>query len=537
MNCRFFSILLLVFCASLVSTSASGQDHMGRFEAFDVEAYVFNLQIQDANNIIEGEAVVTVRFKQDLQDLVLDLASVNSEGRGMVVEGVYSSETGPVTFTHRDDKLRISYLGAMNEMETFTILYSGEPANGLVIAVNKFGDRTFFGDNWPNRAFHWLPTVDHPSDKAMVAWAITAPNHYQVVANGYLVEETDIDDHTRLTRWQTDVPLATKVMVFGAARFAVEQVGEIYNVPVSSWVYPQNRDEGFYDYEMALEIVDWFINHVGPYPYAKLANVQSKTMFGGMENAGNIFYSEGSVSGKRQIEGLLAHEIAHQWFGNSASEASWHHSWLSEGFATYFTNLYMEQKHGRDRFVKGEKQQRNSVVSYAKQAYVPLVNPAITDYMRVLSTNTYQKGGWVLHMLRKQLGDDLFWEGIRTYYAAYTHSNAYSDDLRQVLENVSGRELETFFDQWVYSPGHPELDVTWSHKGQELNITFLQTQAEAFHFPLELDVVFEDGSTMREVLDLTEARTAVQIITEKKPTEIILDPDTWLLFEGSVTKK
>ena len=187
--------------------------------------------------------------------------------------------------------------------------------------------------------------------------------------------------------------------------------------------------------------------------------------------------------------------------------------------------------------MQGEKQQRNSVVSYAKQAYVPLVNPAITDYMRVLSTNTYQKGGWVLHMLRKQLGDDLFWEGIRTYYAAYTHSNAYSDDLRQVLENVSGRELETFFDQWVYSPGHPELDVTWSHKGQELNITFLQTQAEAFHFPLELDVVFEDGSTMREVLDLTEARTAVQIITEKKPTEIILDPDTWLLFEGSVTKK
>jgi aminopeptidase N len=529
--------LIALFAAFCLTQAASAQDHYPRFDAIDIESYSFNLRISDESDRIEGSAVVDVNFKQDADRFQLDLAGENEEGKGMTVLGLTTFDGSPVSFTHANDLLTIEYEVNAGQSEAFVIEYAGVPANGLVIAQNKFGDRTFFGDNWPNRAYHWLPTVDHPSDKATVAWAITAPNHYQVIANGYLVEETDLDDDTRLTRWQTNVPLATKVMVFGAARFAVEQVGEIYNVPVSSWVYPQNRDEGFYDYEMALGIVDWFINHVGPYPYAKLANVQSKTMFGGMENAGNIFYSEGSVSGERKIEGLLAHEIAHQWFGNSASEASWHHSWLSEGFATYFTNLYTEQAHGRDALVAAAKQQRDAVVSYAKREYVPLVNPAITDYMNVLSTNTYQKGGWVLHMLRKRLGDKVFWEGIQTYYRTFTHGNAYSDDLRMVLEDVSGQELGSFFDQWVFSAGHPDLAVTWSQSGDQVGLDIVQRQASAFRFPLEVDLVFDDGATQRATLQVTEAEQSFSITSEGKPVRIVLDPDTWLLFEGTVSLK
>ena len=516
---------------------AFGQNHYERFDALDVESYSFDLKINDLNDRIEGEAIVEIRFKQSLTSFQLDLANVNAEGKGMKVSRLTSSDGSPVSFSHEGDHLTINYEAYTGDREAFDIEYAGVPANGLVIAKNKYGDRTFFGDNWPNRAHFWLPTVDHPSDKALVAWSITGPNHYQVIANGYLVEETDLDDNTRLTRWRTDVPLATKVMVFGAARFAVEQVGEIYNVPVSSWVYPQNRAEGFYDYEMALGIVDWFINHVGPYPFAKLANVQSKTMFGGMENAGNIFYSEGSVSGERKIEGLLAHEIAHQWFGNSASEASWHHSWLSEGFATYFTNLYTEQMHGRDQFVAGEKQQREAVIAFSKKEYVPIVNPAIEDYMKVLSTNTYQKGGWVLHMLRKQLGDENFWKGIQTYYARFTHSNAYSDDLRMVLEEVSGQSLEGFFDQWVYRAGQPELEVSWTYVGEQLQLTVAQKQAEAFRFPLEIDLVFDDGTRQRESLTVTDSNQSFNVTTTQKPASVVLDPDTWLLFEGTVEEK
>ena len=254
-----------------------------------------------------------------------------------------------------------------------------------------------------------------------------------------------------------------------------------------------------------------------------------------MENAGNIFYSERSVSGERRIEGLLAHEIAHQWFGNSASEASWHHSWLSEGFATYFTNLYNEHKHGRDRLVSGLRQQRDNVINYSQQNYVPLVNTEIQDYMRVLSTNTYQKGGWVLHMLRKEVGDPMFWDAVQTYYERYTHSNAYSDDLRTVFEEVADRSFETFFDQWVYQAGHPNLNVNWTAGNAGVTISVDQLQENHFDFPIDVDLVFADGTTQRETLSVGQHSQSFTIPLESRPTGIVVDPDTWLLFEGGLS--
>jgi len=518
-------------------TDLQAQKHYERLAKIDIENYQFNISINDNNDVIQGSALVTVHFKKDIDSFQLDLINESADGKGMSVTNLEDLNGNKIPFIHENDKITVSFKGSTGAKSTFKVEYSGVPANGLIIGKNIFGDRTFFGDNWPNRAQHWLPTVDHPSDKAKVEWVITAPNHYQVIANGRLVEETDIDGQTRLTRWKTEVPLATKVMVFGAARFAVEQVGEIYNVPVSSWVYPQNRDDGFYDYEMAYGIMDWFINHVGPYPYAKLANVQSKTMFGGMENAGNIFYSEKSVTGKRTVESLFAHEIAHQWFGNSASEGSWHHSWLSEGFATYFTNLYNEQIYGRNKMVSSLKGQRDAVIAYSKDNYVPIVNTSITDYMKVLSTNTYQKGGWVLHMLRKKVGDESFWKAIREYYKKYEHSNAYTDDLREVFEEVTGDDLEGFFKQWIFEAGHPDFHFDWTHNGGKLNVLVYQNHSTSFQFPLEIDLVFADGTHQRETLEVSKSKHTFELNADKKPVKIVLDPDTWLLFEGKVTKK
>src|SRR5204863_6116924 len=157
--------------------------------------------------------------------------------------------------------------------------------------------------------------------------------------------ESAVTKKRKITHWKTSVVLPTKVMVIGVARFAIEYEGEINKVPLQSWVYPQNRKEGFSDYSMASGPLDYFSKNIAPYPYEKLANVQSTTRWGGMENAGNIFYYENSVTGKANIEGLLAHEVAHQWFGDSASESDWYHVWLSEGFATYFTQLYLENKY------------------------------------------------------------------------------------------------------------------------------------------------------------------------------------------------
>lgn len=527
---RFFIVLF-----GILSIHSFAQKHYERLASIDIQHYKFELQLNDQNDRINGIANVTVRFLKGLDQFTLDLVN-ESAGKGMKVNAVMS-DNQPMKFSHQNNQLVINASSKSGELKTFLIAYEGIPQTGLIISKNKYGDRTFFGDNWPDRGKHWLPIVDHPSDKATVEWVVTAPSHYQVVGNGRLVERTNINEDLTLTHWKSDVVLPTKVMVIGAARFAIQVTGEIYNIPISSWIYPQDREKGFYDYALALPVTDWFINHVGPYPYAKLANVQSKTQFGGMENASNIFYSENSVTGNRTSEGLIAHEVAHQWFGNSASEANWHHVWLSEGFATYFTNLYMEQKYGRDNFVEREKEQRQQIVQFSKENRVPIVNTSIENYMQLLNTNSYQKGGWVLHMLRKEVGDEIFWEGIRQYYNRYKLSNAYTDDLKNIFEAVSGKQLDQFFDQWVMQAGQPEIEASWSFNDGKLNLQIDQKQKENFVFNLEVKIVYADESSEIRTIAVNQKSQTWTPGLNSKPAKIELDPNVWLLFEGKLAEK
>ncbi len=535
MRLLFISLLCLVLTAP-VAADASRDDYPFQ-PGIDVMHYAFGLTLTDDSNIIEGHATVTVQFKAtDVTSFALDLVdamSVSDVRLGDVL----------VPFEHRDNRLYMTLpvtpeLGAHH---TFSIRYAGEPQDGLIISENRYGDRTFFGDNWPNRARHWLPTIDHPSDKATVEWMITAPAHYQVVGTGDLVEETNLDDTTRLTHWRTKVPIPTKVMVMGAARFAVQYVDDVAGIPVSSWVYPQDRDPGFFDYARAERVLQFFVNRVGPYPYEKLANVQSKTRYGGMENASNIFYNEGSVTGTRRSEGLIAHEVAHQWFGNSVSEADWNHIWLSEGFATYFTQLYLENAYGRDRLVEGMARARASVVRFHGRApNLAVVDESITNPNQLLSANSYQKGGWILHMLRREVGDEAFWDGIQRYYTRYRDGNALTEQFRDEVETASGQDLDAFFAQWAYTPGHPVFDGTWTYSvdTQTLTLSLEQTQdGPAFSTPLDLGLVAADGTVQVETVDLTQRAQTITLNIPAAPTEIVLDPNTWLLFEGSVRKQ
>lgn len=520
---------------SFLTFSLSAQKHYERLAKIDIEHYRFELQLNDASDRINGLTSVSLKFLKDVNGFTLDLINENGS-KGMKVNAVLSDNES-MEYSHKNDQLKINYRGKRGERKTFLIAYEGIPETGLIISKNKYGDRTFFGDNWPDRAKHWLPTVDHPSDKASVEWVVTAPAHYQVIGNGRLVERTNINRELTLTHWRSEVVIPTKVMVIGAARFATQVTDEIYGIPISAWIYPQDREKGFYDYGLAVPITDWFINHVGPYPYAKLANVQSKTQFGGMENASNIFYSENSVDGERSAEGLIAHEIAHQWFGNSASEANWHHVWLSEGFATYFTNLYLEQKYGRENLVERLKTQRAEVIAYSKENRVPVVNPAIENYMNLLNTNSYQKGGWVLHMLKEKVGDDVFWKAIRAYYAQYELSNAYTKDLQDVFEKVSGLDLFQFFKQWIFQAGQPQIRAEWTYKNDQLEVEIEQDQAEDFLFDLEVLITYANGTTELFTVPVEQKSFTWKPKVNSKPVSLALDPYTQLLFEGSIQEK
>jgi aminopeptidase N len=521
----FLTVLALALPAAAQFPEAPvGPD--GYRPGVDVQRYAFDLTLTDASDRIEGVATIDVRFTSDtLTVLPLDLVATTG-GTGMTVSAV-TEEGRATTFRHRDQRLEVilSAPPAAGEQRTFTVIYAGVPEDGLIIGENRHGRRTFFGDNWPNRARHWLPTVDHPSDKAFFEWTVTLPATYNVVANGRLRENSDLGDGRRRVRYVTEAPLATKIAVIGAADFAVEVAEVVDGIPVESWVYPEDREAGFYDFARAVRALQVFTSLLGEYPFEKLANVQSTTRYGGMENASAIFYDEASVTGTRVNEALIAHEVAHQWFGNAVTETDWPHLWLSEGFATYLTHVYFELTYGEDVRAQRMAADRRIVAAFAAaNPDRPVVDTTYATPTDLLNANSYHKGGWVLHMLRRQVGDEAFFEGLRTFYTQYRGGNADTDAFRKVMETVSGRNLGAFFEQWLIRPGVPRVSGSWRHADGRLTVTLHQTQPGApFTFPLEVSVVATSGAQI-EVLQFGGAETTLMLELPERPTEVILDP-------------
>ena len=511
--------------------------------AIDVRHYDIELALGAPE--IEGRVTITVH-PNGAARLPLDFT-------GLGIRAVRVGDE-PATFEYAAGKLTIPLpegLGA--EDLDVAVKYHGTPDDGLIIRDNVHGNPTAFVDNWPNRTRFWLPSVDHPADKATASFAVHAPEGWQVIANGAPVGEpapTAMDalgggEGKTTWRWATGVDHPSYTLVVGAADFAIESLGRAACggapaspdpdgcVDVSFWVYPEDAAFAREVFDRAPEMVDFFTETVGPYPFEKLANVQSATRFGGMENSSAIFYSEGAIASGRLGEGTVSHEIAHQWFGDSATESDWNHLWLSEGFATYFGSLFFEVADGVEDFRARMERSRQGYVA-SNVTGRPIVDPAgAANLFELLNSNNYAKGGWVLHMLRGVLGDDTFFRGIRTYYAEYEYGNALTADLRRVFEEVSGQPLGWFFDQWVHQPGYPVLASEWemSEDGTEVILTVTQTQSDewpAFRLPMEVEVQGPDGAA-RERIEVTSREQTFTIPISGRPDAVVLDPDSWVL--------
>jgi aminopeptidase N len=500
----------------------------------DVLHYRFNIVLNDKNDIIDGVAAVTFVQQSQWPAVVFDLSSVNKQGRGISTKAVSddSKIAHKLSFSQQENKLIVN-TPHLRHGDTMTIYvtYQGIPADGLIISKNKHGDRTFFADNWPNRAHHWIPCIDQPNDKASFEFIVTAPSHYSVISNGLKVKEEEIGNSRKRTHWREDTPQPTKVMVIGVARFATKTYDNSPpNIPVSAWVYPQDSTKGFYDYALAPDILKFFSDYIAPFPYKKLANVQSKTIFGGMENASAIFYAENSVTGDRSSEDLLAHEIAHQWFGDMASEKSFAHLWLSEGFATFLTNYYWEKKYGKEAAAKRWKGDREQVIAFAKQNPRPVVD-STTNLMSLLNANSYQKGAWVLRMLQAEVGDSIFQKIIQTYYSQYKGGNAETRDFEAVAEQVSDKELTWFFDQWLYRSGIPKLEIRTRKDGLATTIVIVQQQRDLFRLNVVVGLRNKSDES-HKVLPIVITERETEIKVPRGYTKIYIDPFNLILFEG-----
>jgi aminopeptidase N len=474
-----------------------------------------------------------------------DVRMIDLDFGTMPVSSVSVNNTS-AKFVQHDEKLDVQLASPAQKGQrlSITVKYSGTPKDGLILTKDKDGNPSAIGDNWPDRVHHWIPAFDHPSAKASVRFSITASDVNSAVANGVPVSERKNADGTKTWVFSETRKVSPYNMVVAVGRFATATISGKSRIPITYYVPMSEGKYAAKGFSAAAPSIATFSNLVAPYPYKKLALIVGATRFGGMENANTIVFSPNYFSNflnpeKRSkrfdipssLVSVDAHEIAHQWFGDSVTESTWADLWLSEGFATYFAGLFFERAEGQMVFTEYMRDNAKSYFEYEKKRRSPIHDTQTEKLFDLLNPNNYEKGGWVLHMLRRTLGDKAFFKGLKSYYAAHRESTATTEDLRAVLERSSGKNLRTFFDRWIYKAGHPIYKATWTEKGDGMvEITLTQTQDdEAFLQPVIVEVVSSTGKRRFQIVP--SSKEAKITVRSPKPERIIVDPDESVLKE------
>src|SRR5712692_8217714 len=496
--------------------------------------------------------IAKARTEISVEVLTANLNRIDLDFGEMAVDAV-SVSGQPARFERNPEMLNVTLAHAVHAGEKFSIVinYHGRPKDGLIFASDRDGKPSVTGDNWPNRVHQWIPCLDHPSAKATVSFTVAAPPRDVVVANGKGLAIKRNGTAPAVWRFEEAKPIPAYCMVIAVSEGAKLDASEKTVTPLSFYVPQHDRAFAAKGFSPAAPALAFFSETIAPYPYEKLALIIGATRFGGMENSSAIVFTStlfdprgDEKMSKRfgipsRIEDVVAHEIAHQWFGDSVTESTWADLWLSEGFATYFAGLFIEKYDGEDAFRDYMRNAAERYFAYEKQRSTPIHDTETQDLMRLLNENNYQKGAWVLHMLRKRLGDEMFFRGLRAYYRAHAEANATTEDLRDALEKVSGQNLHDFFKRWVYGTGHPIYTLTYhsaefSGAGEFLTIILNQTQpGEPFLDPVPIEITTADGAKKRYVILPTNKTATLQVHRDTFATAkaIKLDPDETLLKE------
>jgi aminopeptidase N len=430
------------------------------------------------------------------------------------------------------------------------VAYHGKPRDGLVLTVDKAGKPSALGDNWPDRVHHWIPCLDHPAAKATVTFSITVPARELVVANGKLDRVENTSNTTRTWSYTESEPIPPYCMIIAVGDFArLEPAREV--TPLAYYVPTTDQDFAMQGFAPANPSLKFFSQTIAPYPYEKLALIIGATRFGGMENSSAIVFPSTLFVPRPQeplssvfkiragLVEVIAHEIAHQWFGDSVTESTWSDLWLSEGFAEYFAGLFIQRYEGEAAFQQYMKDEAETYFNYEKTTRAPIHDTETEDLFKLLNANNYQKGAWVLHMLRSELGDEQFFRGIRLYYEAHRNATASTEDLRSAFEKASGRDLKDFFARWIYGAGHPHYELSWVWKPatKKARLVLRQLQTEpAFPNALPVDILTANGKR-RVVLKPTGRQTLEEVKLNEAPVSINIDPENTVLKEASQNRE
>ena len=545
MNLRTIGALLLL-CA--VAATAQAQSVFpvrdssygeARSRSFHVVHYKIEVSFNEQQKSVSGRTTIT------LVPFLPALKTVRLDAEQLKVDRVALSGK-PLTFAVLPQTLEITLDRPYSYRDTLTLAidYTCTPRKGLYFVQpdSTTPDKPWQiwsqGEDMDNH--FWFPCYDFPNDKATSEVIATVRNSYVVLSNGRLVSVKDDKAHgTRTFHWKQELPHSSYLIMLAAGAYTVlhDSSG---TVPLEYYVYPDRAADARASFAETPAIMKFFNTCIGfPYPWAKYAQVAiSDFMYGGMENtSATTLIDEGvQLDARTRVDqnaaSLIAHEMAHQWWGDVVTCKDWRHLWLNEGFASYFDPLYFEWSRGRDEFDFHMYGNQHAAVNIDKSlGRKPIVS--IGSY----TSNIYARGADVLHMLRHTLGDSLFWRGLRHYIEKNKFQAVETNDLRNAIEEATGQNLYWFFDQWVYKAGHPVFDVSyrWNDTVQAVLMSVKQTQhvdslTGIFRVPVDIEITTPAGSTTHAV-GLQSADTVLSFPCNEKPLMVIFDKGNWTLKE------
>ncbi len=523
---------------------------------FDVKHYRINLDIDADKRSLQGKVDI------HLKSLRHDLKKIQFHAESYEILSVHQGLKS-VPFQHKQGQLHITLNHPLNYGDS-TSLHVEYGIDRFLVDPTAYGmganyplgigffeatpsrPSIFNSYSFPTGARHWFPCYDHPNDRATHETIVTTQGDHKVLANGILISTATHEDGRVSYHWSQNQPHPTYLYNFVSGPYEI--VEEVYKeIPVNYWVYPGDIERGKRTFHRTPEVLGFFEDYYGvPYPWDKFDQIIVPGIGGGAEATTATLIGESTLHDEKAEKDfpshwLIAHEAAHHWWGDFVSYADWTETWLSESFATYGEYLYSNHLYGAEEGIMNLSEKKSA---YLSEAYDTYQRPIRCQHWNFPNENfdrhTYQKGALVLHMLNSYLGEDIFRKVLSHFLHAHAFQPVRTPDFVKSIWEVTGENMQWFFDQWILSPGHPILEIDHEWTGKETVLKIIQTQDTSegipiFKFPLTVEIHHSDGIKKEEVW-VDQKKSIFRFASDKKPKVVLIDPEHILLKEWSHPK-
>lgn len=524
-----------------------------RSREFDAIHYRIKLRFDEDKGMFWGETMITLSPLSD------GFEKCSFDAEKFIVSSVKDQSGQPLEFHQGNGKIAVS-LGQnydYGDQLSVTVQYSAKDCKasrsfplGISFAeATEAHPRLIQALSFPNGARHWFPCYDHPNDKATIEVIATVNEEYKALSNGKLVSVIeDTRNKTKTFHWKQDRPHSTYLTVLAAGPYYVIE-DSLGDLPINYWVYPKDAKNAKFSFSETPEIIAFFNREFGyEYPWDKYDQVTIPGIGGGAECTSATLLGQGVIHDERADKDfpshkLIAHEAAHQWWGNLVTLRDWGHTWINESFGTYCEHLYVKHSLGEDEGAVDLLHKKNAYLREAHNRYMrPIVFHRWDRPQQNFDSHTYPKGAAIINMMRWILGDKPFRKTISHFLHKHAYGPADTHDFIIAIKEMTGQNLEWFFEQWFLSPGHPVFDVSyhWDESNKKVKLKIVQTQDTSgripvFKTPVVIAVVTKEGKKSEKVW-LKEKVEQFEIACDEKPWMVRFDEGNFLLKEWTFDK-